>query len=63
MWNFSQGMLCAIQISGVDNRTDPPTDRSDTRLLIMNHSNETNFKIICSTRQNQYHCHSIPSLG
>ena len=53
-------------------RTDPPTDRpfngqngfrSDTCFLIMNHSNQTNLKIICSIRQNQYQDHSIPSLG
>ena len=43
-------------------RTDPPTDqpfngkngfRSDTRFLIMNHSNRTNLKNICSISQTE----------
>ena len=53
-------------------RADPSTDRtfngqngfrSDTRFLIMNHSNETNIKVMCSIRQNQYQNLSISSSG
>ena len=46
-------------------QTNLSTDsfQSNTHFLIMNHSNETNLKIICSIRQNQYQNHSFPSLG